>query len=110
MDTNFPLIVGISGASGAVYSVRLLEVLKAHNIPAHVIVSKTVGLTLKEEVDRSVDQLQALARTSYSNADLSAAISSGSYRTRGMIIVPCSIRTMSAIAYGTTETLLSRAA
>lgn len=110
MDTNFPLIVGISGASGAVYGVRLLEVLKAHSIPAHAIVSKTAGLTLKEEVGLSVDQAQALARTSYPNADLSAAISSGSYRTRGMIIVPCSIRTLSDIAYGTTDTLLSRAA
>jgi 4-hydroxy-3-polyprenylbenzoate decarboxylase len=110
MDTNFPLIVGISGASGAVYGVRLLEVLKAHDIPAHAIVSKTAGLTLKEEVGLSVDQVQALARTSYPNADLGAAISSGSYRTRGMIIVPCSIRTLSDVAYGTTDTLLSRAA
>ena len=110
MDTNIPLIVGISGASGAVYGVRLLEVLKAHGIPAHAIVSKTAGLTLKEEVGLSVDQVQALAQTSYPNADLGAAISSGSYRTRGMIIVPCSIRTLSDIAYGTTDTLLSRAA
>jgi len=110
MNTNLPLIVGISGASGAVYGVRLLEVLKAHNIPAHTIVSKTAGLTLKEEVGRSVDHVQALAQTSYPNADLGAAISSGSYRTRGMIIVPRSIRTLSDVAYGTTDTLLSRAA
>jgi flavin prenyltransferase len=111
MDTRpLPLIVGISGASGAIYGVRLLEVLKKHQIPAHVIISKTATLTLREELGLSLDKVQALAQVNHPNADLGAAISSGSFRTRGMIIAPCSIRTLSDIAYGTTDSLLSRAA
>jgi flavin prenyltransferase len=111
MDTRpLPLIVGISGASGAIYGVRLLEVLKKHQIPAHVIISKIAALTLREELGLSLDKVQALAEVSHPNGDLGAAISSGSFRTRGMIIAPCSIRTLSNIAYGTTDSLLSRAA
>ncbi len=110
MDKPLPLIVGISGASGAVYGVRLLKVLESHKISAHVIVSKTALLTLKEELGLSLDQVQKLAPTSYPNTDLGAAISSGSFRTRGMVIAPCSIRTLSEIAYGKTDNLLSRAA
>jgi flavin prenyltransferase len=105
-----PIIVGISGASGAVYGVRLLEILKAHRIPTHLIVSKSAQQTLKEEVDLTMEQVRTLAETTYQNADLGAAISSGSFKTRGMAIVPCSIRTLSDIAYCTTGSLLSRAA
>jgi flavin prenyltransferase len=105
-----PIIVGISGASGAVYGVRLLEVLKAHRMPAHLIVSKSAQQTLKEETDLTMEQVRTLAETTYQNADLGAAISSGSFKTRGMAIVPCSIRTLSDIAYCTTDSLLSRAA
>jgi flavin prenyltransferase len=110
MGPTFPLIVGISGASGAIYGVRLLEILHANKIPAHLIVTKSAALTLKEEVDRSIDQVRALAVTTYQNTDIGAAISSGSFRTRGMVIVPCSIRTLSDVAYGITDSLLSRAA
>ena len=110
MGPTFPLIVGISGASGAIYGVRLLEILHANKIPAHLIVTKSAALTLKEEVDRSIDQVRALAATTYQNTDIGAAISSGSFRTRGMVIVPCSIRTLSDVAYGITDSLLSRAA
>jgi 4-hydroxy-3-polyprenylbenzoate decarboxylase len=106
---NHPLIVGISGASGAIYGVRLLEVLKG-KIATHLVVSKSAALTLKKELDLSVEQVRALAHTNHANADVGAAISSGSFKTRGMVIVPCSIRTLSDIAYGTTDTLLSRAA
>jgi flavin prenyltransferase len=105
-----PLVVGISGASGAIYGVRLLEALADKKIPAHLIVSKTAALTLKEEVELSVEKVRALAVATYLNTDLGAAISSGSFRTRGMIIAPCSIRTLSDIAHGTTDSLLSRAA
>jgi len=110
MGPTFPLIVGISGASGAIYGVRLLETLHANKIPAHLIVTKSAALTLKEEVDRSIDQVRALAATTYQNTDIGAVISSGSFRTRGMVIVPCSIRTLSDVAYGITDSLLSRAA
>lgn len=106
---NHPLIVGISGASGAIYGVRLLEVLKG-KIPTHLVVSKSAGLTLKKELDLSVEQVRALAETNHQNTDVGAAISSGSFKTRGMVIAPCSIHTLSDIAYGTTDTLLSRAA
>jgi flavin prenyltransferase len=105
-----PIIVGISGASGAIYGVRLLEVLKAHRIPTHLIVSKSALQTLKEEADLTMEQVRALAETTYQNTDMGAAVSSGSFKTRGMAIVPCSIRTLSDIAYCTTDSLLSRAA
>jgi flavin prenyltransferase len=105
-----PIIVGISGASGAIYGVRLLEALHAEKIPAHLVISKSATITLKQEMGRSVEQVRALAETTYQNADVGAAISSGSFRTRGMVIIPCSIRTLSDIAYGTTDSLLSRAA
>lgn len=110
MRGKTPLVVGISGASGAIYGVRLLEVLSARKIPVHLIISKSATLTLKEELTLAVDKVRALAETTYQNTDLGAAISSGSFPTRGMIIVPCSIRTLSDIAYGTTDSLLSRAA
>jgi 4-hydroxy-3-polyprenylbenzoate decarboxylase len=105
-----PLIVGISGASGAIYGVRLLEALRKAKIPSHLIVSKSAALTLKEECDLTVNQVRKLAAVNYSNGDVGAAVSSGSFKTRGMVIIPCSIRTVSDIAYGTTDSLLSRAA
>jgi 4-hydroxy-3-polyprenylbenzoate decarboxylase len=110
MSSNPPIIVGISGASGAIYGVRLLQALRDKAIPAHLVVSKSATLTLKEETDVSIDHVRGLAQTTYQNADIGAAISSGSFRTRGMVIAPCSIRTLSDIAYGTTDSLLSRAA
>jgi flavin prenyltransferase len=106
---QLPLIVGISGASGAIYGVRLLEVLQG-KVPTHLVVSKSAALTLKKEFDLSVEQIRSLAQTNHQNADVGAVISSGSFRTRGMVIAPCSIRTLSDIAHGTTDTLLSRAA
>lgn len=105
-----PLIVGISGASGAIYGVRLLEALRAVNIPTCLIVSKAAAITIKEETSLSLVDVQALASMKYPNNDIGAAVSSGSFKTRGMIIVPCSVKTLSEIAYGTTDNLLSRAA
>jgi len=105
-----PLIIGITGASGAIYGVRMLVALRAKGIPTHLIVSKSAAITLKEEADMSVDDVRTLATTHYLNTDIGAAVSSGSFKTRGMIVAPCSIRTLSEIAYGTTDNLLSRAA
>src|SRR5215472_3536238 len=105
-----PLIVGISGASGAPYAIRLLQVLRHLDVPAHVVISKSAGLAVKQETGRTVEEVRDLADVHYSNSDLAAPISSGSYPTRGMIVIPCSIRTLSDIAYGTTDTLVSRAA
>ncbi len=105
-----PLIIGITGASGAIYGVRMLEALRTIGIPTHLIVSKSAALTLKEETDLSVDSIRQLATAHYLNTDIGAAISSGSFKTCGMIVAPCSIRTLSEIAYGTTGNLVSRAA
>lgn len=104
-----PLIVGISGASGVAYGVRLLKALRDAGVPAHLIVSKSAAVTLKEEAGMSVTELRALAAESYANGDIGAAVASGSFKTRGMVIVPCSIRTLADIAYGTTDSLMSRA-
>jgi 4-hydroxy-3-polyprenylbenzoate decarboxylase len=104
------LIVGISGASGAVYGVRLLELLKDTDIETHLIMSKSAQVTLAFETDFKVADVEALADIVHSNHDIGAACSSGSFKTMGMVIAPCSIKTMSEIATGTTANLLSRAA
>jgi flavin prenyltransferase len=107
---TLPIIVGISGASGAIYGVRLLEVLKSNGLPTHLVISKSAVQTLKEETRTSVDDMRSLAEVTYQNTDIGAAVASGSHKTRGMIVIPCSIRTLSDIAYGTTDSLISRAA
>jgi 4-hydroxy-3-polyprenylbenzoate decarboxylase len=104
------LIVGISGASGAVYGVRLLELLKDTGIETHLIMSRAAQVTLAYETDFKVSDVEKLATVVHSNQDIGAACSSGSFRTLGMVIAPCSIKTMSEIATGTTSNLLSRAA
>jgi 4-hydroxy-3-polyprenylbenzoate decarboxylase len=104
------LIVGISGASGAIYGVRLLELLKGTDIETHLIMSRAAQVTLAYETDFKVSDVEKLATIVHSNHDIGAACSSGSFRTLGMIIAPCSIKTMSEIATGTTSNLLSRAA
>lgn len=104
------LIVGLSGASGVIFGVRLLEALRGTGIEVHLVVSKAAEVTLAHETDYKVAQVKALADVVHANTDLGAAISSGSFVTRGMIVAPCSIRTASEIAWGTTSTLMSRAA
>ena len=104
------LIVGISGASGTVYGVRLLEILRHAEIETHLVMSKSAEMTLAYETDLKPKDVRALASVHYPNADIGAAISSGSFPTMGMVIAPCSIRTMSEIACGVTASLLSRAA
>src|ERR1700722_20095207 len=104
------LIVGISGASGTVYGVRLLEMLRKAGIETHLVMSKSAEMTLIYETDLKPKDVRALASVNYPVADIGAAISSGSFPTMGMIVAPCSIRTMSEIASGVTSSLLSRAA
>jgi len=110
MATKKRLIVGISGASGAVYGVRLLETLRGSGIETHLVMSRSAEVTLAYETDLKVSDVHKLADVVYSMSDIGAAISSGSFRTEGMIIAPCSIRSLSEIAYGTTTGLLTRAA
>ena len=104
------LIVGISGASGTVYGVRLLEMLRQAEIETHLVMSRSAEMTLAYETDYKPKDVRALASVNYPVTDIGAAISSGSFPTIGMIIAPCSIRTMSEIASGVTASLLSRAA
>lgn len=104
------MIVGLSGASGIVYGVRLLEVLRETGLEIHLVMSKSAEITLAHETDYKVAQVKALAHVVHQNSDLGAAISSGSFKTMGMIIAPCSIRTASEIACGVTSTLMARAA
>ena len=105
-----PLLVGISGATGVVYGVEILRALKALGLPRHLILSEWGAQTLAIETDLAVDELRGLADTVYSNKDLAAAVSSGSYPTRGMVIAPCSIKTLSGIANSYTHNLMIRAA
>jgi len=104
------LIVGISGASGVAYGVRLLRALDALGVESHLVLTRAGEMTLAYETDLSPQQVRALAHVSYPPGDVGAPIASGSFRTAGMIVAPCSIRSMSEIATGATSTLLTRAA
>lgn len=110
MQDHKRLVVGISGASGVIYGVRMLELLRAAGIETHLVMSRTAEITLAHETDRKVADVKALASVCHSNDDMAAAISSGSFRTLGMVVAPCSMRSMSEIASGVTSSLLSRAA
>lgn len=104
------MIVGISGASGVIYGKRILEVLRDLEIETHLIMSRAACITLAAEADFTRQDLEALATSTHSNKDIGAVCSSGSYKTLGMIVAPCSVKTMAEIATGTTDNLLSRAA
>jgi flavin prenyltransferase len=104
------LIVGISGASGVLYGVRLLELLRNAGVQTHLVMSKTAEITFAYETSLKIADVKALAHTTHAIDDMAAAISSGSFRTMGMIIAPCSVRSMSEISSGVTTTLLTRAA
>ncbi len=104
------LVVGISGASGVVYGVRLLSALRALDVETHTIITRPAEVTLKQEMDLSGDQVRALATHAYDEEDLAASIASGSFRTHGMVVAPCSIKSLSAIANSYTHNLLVRAA
>jgi flavin prenyltransferase len=104
------LTVAISGASGAIYGIRALGMLRHAGVESHLVVSKAAGLSLTAETDLSLAQVHALADVVHKPADIGASIASGSFRTLGMLIAPCSIRSMSEIATGVTSSLISRAA
>jgi flavin prenyltransferase len=104
------LIVGISGATGIVYGVRILQMLRKAGLESHLVVSKAGHLTRSYETKLKRKELEAMADVTYAPAEVGAAIASGSFRTRGMIIAPCSVRTLSEIATGVTSSLLTRAA
>jgi flavin prenyltransferase len=104
------LIVGISGASGVIYGVRLLEALKPLDVETHLVMTRTAEVTLAHETEWKVADVRRLADVAYKIDDLAAAISSGSFRTMGMIVVPCSMRSLGEIAHGITSNLLTRAA
>ena len=104
------VIVGISGASGVVYGIRLLDVLREMNIETHLVMSRAAEMTIGYESALKPSQVGAKAHTLYNQADVGAAIASGSFKTIGMVIAPCSVRTMSEIATGVTSSLLTRAA
>jgi len=104
------LIIGISGASGIVYGIRLLQLLRNTPVETHLVMTRAAEIALAHETDSKVAEIRALADVAYGINDIGAAISSGSYRTAGMIVAPCSIRSMSEVASGVTSTLLTRAA
>jgi 4-hydroxy-3-polyprenylbenzoate decarboxylase len=104
------LIVGISGASGTIYGLRLLEALRAAGIETHLVMSKAAQVTLAYEMSLKVADIHAVASVVHRVDDIGATIASGSFRTMGMIVAPCSIRSLSEIASGVTSNLLTRAA
>jgi len=104
------LVVGISGASGAIYAIRLLAMLRRLDVESHLVLSNSAQVTLGHESELTVDELKAMADCCYAPSDIGARIASGSFRTLGMVVAPCSIRTLSEIATGVTSSLLTRAA
>jgi 4-hydroxy-3-polyprenylbenzoate decarboxylase len=104
------LIIGITGASGAILGIRLLEVLKSNPIETHLVLSESASLIIKLETDWLVEDVLSMANVTYDYRDIGASIASGSFSTLGMVIIPCSIKTLSAVANSYTDDLLSRAA
>lgn len=104
------LIVGVSGASGIIYGMRALQILRELNVETHLVASKAAEMTLNYETDSSIAEFRDMADQVYKMPDVGASIASGSFRTMGMLIAPCSVRTMSEIAAGVTSSLLTRAA
>lgn len=105
------IIVGLSGASGVIYGIRLLEVLRAYpEVETHLVVTKPAERTIVEETDYRVADVKAMASVVHPITDIGASIASGSFRTAGMVVIPCSIHTVSAIAYCLSDNLLTRAA
>ena len=109
-DVPQRLIIGISGASGVIYGIRALELLRDTDVETHLVMSKSAEMTMGYEVDMKPSAVRELADVAHAVGDVGASISSGSFKTTGMLVLPCSIRTMSEISTGVTSSLLSRAA
>ncbi len=111
MNAMRRLVVGMSGASGAIYGIRFLEILsKAEDIEIHLILSPSAGQTIVDETDWSVSDVKAMADVVYNNKDIGASLSSGSFRHDGMIVAPCSVKSLSGIVNSYDDNLLTRAA
>jgi flavin prenyltransferase len=104
------LIVAMTGASGAIIGIRLLEVLHESSIATHLVISPAAIQTITSETDWTVKQIEALASVVHSHRDIGATIASGSFKTMAMVIAPCSVKTISSIAYGITDDLIARSA
>ncbi|GAA0459445.1 flavin prenyltransferase UbiX [Paractinoplanes deccanensis] len=104
------IVVGISGATGVVYGIRMLQALRSAGVETHLVMSRAARLTLAHESAMSVRDVLALADAHYAPGDVGAAIASGSFRTRGMVVAPCSVKTLAQIGVGSCDTLLARAA
>jgi 4-hydroxy-3-polyprenylbenzoate decarboxylase len=104
------LIIGMTGSTGAIFGVRMLEALKDSGIESHLIISKWAQRTLEHETRYTVEQVRGLATVVHSQGDMGASISSGSFKTEGMVVIPCSVRTLAGIANGYGEHLVHRAA
>lgn len=104
------LIVGITGATGAIFGVRLLQALQGSSVETHLVISKWAVSTLAHETEYSAEEVQRMATCTYRALDQGAAISSGSFLTKGMVVCPCSVRTLAAIAQGNGDHLIHRAA
>jgi 4-hydroxy-3-polyprenylbenzoate decarboxylase len=107
---QLPILVGITGASGVIYGIRLLEALRSLGVETHAMISRSAEITLASETNLKLAELHKLADHVHPVADISAPPASGSFRTRGMVIAPCSVRSLSEIATGVTSSLLTRAA
>ncbi len=104
------IVVGISGASGVVYGIRLLELLRSLRLETHLVISRSAEVTIAHETDMKLRAIRALADVNHKYEDIGASIASGSFKTLGMVIAPCSMRSLSEIACGVTSNLLTRAA
>lgn len=110
MRKNIKIIVGITGSSGVIYGIKLLYFLKKSEIETHIVLSKWAEKNIEIETDESIVEVKKLASFEYRENDMAASISSGSFKTDGMIIIPCSMKTLASIANGYDDNLISRAA
>ena len=109
-DVTQRLIIGISGASGVIYGIRALQLLRDTDVETHLVMSKSAEMTMGYEVEMKPSTVRELADVTHAIGDVGASISSGSFKTIGMLVLPCSVRTMSEISTGVTSSLMSRAA